>query len=69
VGPIQVGLPPLLIALGPIPAGGELVLNATLPNLPASLLSVELFLQAVLAGVPPAQASSPSVLVGLDASF
>jgi len=70
VGPVQVGLPPLLVSLGPIPAGGELVVNARLPNLPASLLSVELFLQAVLAGTPPAQqASSPSVLVGLDVSL
>jgi len=70
VGPVQVGLPPLLVSLGPIPVGGELVVNARLPNLPASLLSVELFLQAVLAGTPPAQqASSPSVLVGLDVSL
>jgi hypothetical protein len=70
VGPVQVGLPALLVSIGPIPAGEELVVHANLPNLPASLLSIELFLQAVLAGpAAPPQASAPSVLVGLDASL
>ena len=70
VGPVQVGLPALLVPIGAIPAGGELLVHSNLPNLPASLLSIEVFLQAVLAGPPaPPQASAPSVLVGLDASL
>ena len=71
VGPITVALPTLLIPLGAIPAGGSLAVHAHLPNLPASLLSIEAFLQAVIAGPSPAplQSSSPSVLVGLDASL
>jgi hypothetical protein len=71
VGPIAVGLPPLLVGLGAIPAGGQLVVHSNLPPLPASLLSIEAFLQAVLAAPAPAapQASAPSVLVGLDATL
>ena len=71
VGPIQVALPTLMLSIGVLPAGGELVVHANLPNLPASLLSIQAFLQAVIAGPAPGslQSSAPSVLVGLEASL
>jgi len=70
VGPLQVAVPPLLLAVGAVPPSGTLEISALLPELGAGIDSVSLFLQALsaLPGQAP-EASSASVLVGLDAAF